>query len=62
MIIELTDMTNAPVFINSEHIIWINTIGNNTNIAVTGGKYWNVQETPSQISAIINGSLIKSNF
>lgn len=54
MIIQLTDMTNKPVFINSEHIIWINKIGEQTNICVTGEKYWNVQESPAYISETIN--------
>ena len=54
MIIQLTDMNNKPVFINSEHIIWINKIGEQTSICVTGEKYWNVQESPVYISEVIN--------
>lgn len=56
MIIQLTDLNNNPVFINSDHIILITALGGNTCVKVTGGDYWNVKEDVFHVVDTINAS------
>ncbi|HDT2096159.1 TPA: hypothetical protein RCG80_002914 [Enterobacter roggenkampii] len=49
MIIQLTDASNNPVFINSDKIVWFNVLNGQTVIRVEGEQFWNVQESPQYI-------------
>lgn len=54
MIIQLTDLNNNIVYINTDKIVWFNRINDHTSIRVVGEQYWNVQETPEYIFGEIN--------